>query len=201
MNRHRLFFQHRVSPSLCVGILLLALLSSSLSTATTTVAFVSLSSATSSAPSSIILSAKTLPSPRPPPRRNLKKRPGRQGRDRRNSKMAPFTNGNNDATSVIEFPWEIAEVRPMIKAKSIEAGTDYWIDEEELAKSIERERAIKNRKAMESEISQEKLKTEIAAPYKQNWIGLLSTVVVVLAFIVKQFPELLVPPSIPFPDL
>ena len=54
---------------------------------------------------------------------------------------------------------------------------------------------------MESEISQEKLKTEIAAPYKQNWIGLLSTVVVVLAFIVKQFPELLVPPSIPFPDL
>jgi len=54
---------------------------------------------------------------------------------------------------------------------------------------------------METEISQEKLKSEVLAPYKQNWIGLLSVSIIVLAVIIKQFPDLLDAPLIPIPDL
>ena len=43
--------------------------------------------------------------------------------------------------------------------------------------------------------------TEVVAPYKQNWIGLISVTVIVLAAIVTNFPELLENPSISFPDL
>jgi len=54
---------------------------------------------------------------------------------------------------------------------------------------------------MEGEISQEKLRKEVVAPYKENWIGLFSVGVIVLATIVTQFPELLNTPLIPIPDL
>lgn len=70
-----------------------------------------------------------------------------------------------------------------------------------MLKYTEREQAIKNRKSMEGEISQDKLKEEVVAPYKQNWIGLISVGMIVLAVIVKEFPELLNAPSIPIPDL
>lgn len=93
------------------------------------------------------------------------------------------------------------ETRPLIRSKKIEAGEDYWIEEEELKKYSEREKAIKNRKAMEGEISIEKLKEEVVAPYKQNWIGFISVGIIVLAVIVKEFPELLNTPMIPIPDL
>ena len=89
----------------------------------------------------------------------------------------------------------------MVRSKSIEAGEDYWIDEADLQKYTQREQAIKNRKAMEGEISKEKLQQEVVAPYKQNWIGLLSASIVVLAAILKENPELLNTPMIPIPDL
>jgi hypothetical protein len=54
---------------------------------------------------------------------------------------------------------------------------------------------------MEGEMSKEKLMTEVTAPYKQNWIGIFSVLVVTLAFIVTNFPEALENPSISFPDL
>jgi len=38
------------------------------------------------------------------------------------------------------------EVRPLVNFKSKEAGLDYWMDEDELKKSIKLEKAIKNRK-------------------------------------------------------
>ena len=47
------------------------------------------------------------------------------------------------------------------------AGQDYWIDPKELEKERIREEAIKNRKSMEGEVPKEKLRAEIAAPYKQ----------------------------------
>ncbi len=53
----------------------------------------------------------------------------------------------------------------------------------------------------QGEISKEKLRTEVVAPYKQNWIGLLSVGFVVLAVIIKNFPELLIGPVIQIPDL
>lgn len=54
---------------------------------------------------------------------------------------------------------------------------------------------------MEGEITQEKLRAEVAAPYKQNWIGFFSVGIVILATIVTQFPELLNQPLIQIPDL
>lgn len=93
------------------------------------------------------------------------------------------------------------ETRPLVRSRSVEAGEDYWIDEEEMKKSLERKQAIKNRKSMEGEISQQKLREEVVAPYKQNWIGYFSVFIVVLATIITQFPELLNTPVIPIPDL
>mmetsp|Transcript_22800 Transcript_22800/g.33387 ORF Transcript_22800/g.33387 Transcript_22800/m.33387 type:complete len:192 (-) Transcript_22800:305-880(-) len=128
-------------------------------------------------------------------RRDLKKR----SRRKRDGKSKTATINNSDSTN---NPRQVTiETRPLVRSKSIEAGEDYWIDEEDLKKSLEREDAIRNRKAMEGEISQEKLRTEVVAPYKQNWIGLFSVGIVVLATIVTQFPELLNAPVIPFPDL
>lgn len=143
-------------------------------------------------------------------RRDLKKRPNRRGR-RSGSSINPTTSSSsstqtvpssssttttNTNTKIIE-----SEVRPLVRAAKVEAGEDYWIDEEELQKSLDRKMAIQNRKANEGEITQEKLRTEVVAPYKQNWIGLFSVGVVVLATIVTNFPELLQSPVIPIPDL
>jgi len=100
----------------------------------------------------------------------------------------------------MEMEMEV-ETRPLVRSRSVEAGEDYWIDEEEMKKSLERKQAIKNRKSMEGEISQQKLREEVVAPYKQNWIGYFSVFIVVLATIVTQFPELLNTPVIPIPDL
>jgi hypothetical protein len=102
----------------------------------------------------------------------------------------------NTKASIVQI-----ETRPLVRSKSIEAGEDYWIDETEFLKYSQREEAKKNRKASEGEISREKLQKEVVAPYKQNWIGLLSVGVIVLAVIVKEFPDLLNSPIIPIPDL
>ena len=50
-------------------------------------------------------------------------------------------------------------------------------------------------------MSDEKLKREIAAPYKDNWIGVFSLLIAGLSILVVAFPELLEIPSIPIPDL
>jgi len=50
-------------------------------------------------------------------------------------------------------------------------------------------------------MSKEKLRDEIVAPYKQNWIGFFSMVVVILATIVTKFPEAVEIPVIKIPDL
>jgi hypothetical protein len=47
----------------------------------------------------------------------------------------------------------------------------------------------------------DKLWTEVFAPYKQNWIGVFSVVIIILATIVTNFPELLNQPVIQIPDL
>eukprot|EP00565_Helicotheca_tamesis_P005043 CAMPEP_0185724310 /NCGR_PEP_ID=MMETSP1171-20130828/826_1 /TAXON_ID=374046 /ORGANISM="Helicotheca tamensis, Strain CCMP826" /LENGTH=183 /DNA_ID=CAMNT_0028392129 /DNA_START=267 /DNA_END=818 /DNA_ORIENTATION=+ len=120
-------------------------------------------------------------------RRTLKKR--------RKRKKDVATNEKDD------FPWDTADIRPLVRSSRIEAGEDYWIDEEDLKKSLERDEAIANRKAMEGEIPKEKLRTEVVAPYKQNWIGLFSVGIVTLAVIINKFPELLQTPVIPIPDL
>jgi hypothetical protein len=139
-------------------------------------------------------------------RRDLKKRPNRRGRRTGNSventstkqihKNNQEVNNNN---SIVE-----SELRPLVRAKKVEAGEDYWIDEAELQKSLQRKIDIQNRKSAMprvGEISKDRLRTEVAAPYKQNWIGLFSVGIIVLATIVTNFPELLVTPLIQIPDL
>jgi len=58
-----------------------------------------------------------------------------------------------------------------------------------------------NKKAMEGTMSKEKLRDEVVAPYKQNWIGFFSMVIVILATIVTKFPEAVEIPVIKIPDL
>jgi hypothetical protein len=89
----------------------------------------------------------------------------------------------------------------LISSASKEAGEDYWIDEEDLEKERRRKDGIKNRKAMEGEVSKEKLWSEVKAPYKQNWIGYFSVTIAILSAIIIKFPELLDQPVIAFPDL
>jgi hypothetical protein len=54
---------------------------------------------------------------------------------------------------------------------------------------------------MEGEISRDKLRREVVAPYKQNWIGIFSVIVIILSTIATKFPEVMQIPVIPIPDL
>ena len=99
------------------------------------------------------------------------------------------------------FPWDTAESRPLIKERKVETGEDYWIDEEELKAEEARIQAIRNRKAMEGEIPKEKLWSEVKAPYKQNWIGYFSIMIMIISAIIIKFPELLDQPIVQIPDL
>ena len=123
------------------------------------------------------------------------------------------------------------EVRPVRRRDRVEAGLDYWIDESDLKKDKEKRIAMKNRKvchlfiyvlicffsrfeqstdsvccdtitkSLEDTMPKEKLREEVVAPYKQNWIGIFSVFIVVLSVIGNAFPELLQNPIIRIPDL
>lgn len=75
------------------------------------------------------------------------------------------------------------------------------MDPKDVEREQQRQDAVANRKSMEGEMSKEKLISEVVAPYKQNWIGNISVVIIILAAIVTNFPEALENPSIGFPDL
>ena len=119
----------------------------------------------------------------------------RKGRERK-SPSADFS-----STQHRQNPDDVWETKPLIAAQRKEAGEDFWIDPEDIKREKERKQAIANRKAAESEMPQSKLRSEIVAPYKQNWIGIISVLFIVLATIVKNFPQVLENPSIGFPDL
>lgn len=123
------------------------------------------------------------------PRRNLQKRRKRQ------KDVSAFV---DPRAKEDDFPWDTAESRPLITANAIEAGEDYWIDEEELKKQEERRKPPKR---LEGQVTDEKLWGEVLSPYRQNWIGLFSVMIAVLVVIVTQFPELLQTPVITIPDL
>lgn len=128
------------------------------------------------------------------PRRALQKRRKKGGTD---SSSSP---SDFRRTTKLEddFPWDTAESRPLIKSDRVEAGEDYWIAEEDL-KKVQEERKPPTRQP--GQVTDEKLWGEVLSPYRQNWIGVASVVVVVLAVIVSQFPELLQTPVITIPDL
>ncbi len=78
-------------------------------------------------------------------------------------------------------------------------GEDYWIDPYELMALQQKQR--QNRTVVVGQVPKEKLWTEVLAPYQQNWIGVCSMIVVMLATIIIKFPELLNPPVIQIPDI
>ena len=132
------------------------------------------------------------------PRRSLQKR---RKRVRETTFVTqPTTNSNNRDNNDDDFPWDTAESRPLIKAEAQEAGEDYWIAEEDLQK-LQQAQAQARPRRLEGQVTDEKLWTEVLSPYRQNWIGLASVLVVVLAVIITQFPELLQSPIITIPDL
>jgi len=92
----------------------------------------------------------------PPPkriaRRDLKKRRNKGQRQSRSRGVEDVIVSNTSA---------ILETRPLVRSISVEAGEDYWIDEDDLRKSLERQQAIKNRKIMEGEIPKEKLQMRL----------------------------------------
>jgi hypothetical protein len=104
------------------------------------------------------------------------------------------SSNNSDDQMVDDFPWETAESRPLVKASAREAGEDYWIDEMEFQRYQQREAQI--RAIDPGQIPQSKLRTEVVNPYKQNWIGLISVSIIAIAFIFKNFPEVINPPMI-----
>ncbi|KAL7523692.1 hypothetical protein ACHAXR_001047 [Thalassiosira sp. AJA248-18] len=168
----------------------------------------------------IFLSSPIPTGDRPPPRRTLKKRKNK--RRQRMDQLSNNTDNNIQHTSQQQSlsvgggnkndsyyyddddddDDEIIEIRPVRRRDAVEAGLDYWIDETDLKRERQRRMEMKNRKPMEvGAISKEKLRNEVVAPYKQNWIGLVSVFIVILSAIGTAFPELLQIPVIPIPDL
>jgi hypothetical protein len=114
------------------------------------------------------------------------------------------SNNNDDNYSSGIGGGEMVEIRPLISSTAKEVGEDYWIDEEELRRAKERqleEQRMRLRRREPGQVTDEKLWGEVLSPYKDNWIGIFSVVIVVLATIVTQFPELLQTPLISIPDL
>ena len=147
----------------------------------------------------------SVPPSRPQPRRKLKKRSRRRqrragGKGIYQQETVGAETGTGGSDDGRESTTEV-QVRPLAKARAVEAGLDYWIDETDLQREREREITLQNRQLLEGEIPQHKLREEVVAPYKQNWIGWLSVGVVVLVTITKLEPGLLDSPVIPIPDL
>lgn len=127
-----------------------------------------------------------------------------------NSKVSTSSSSRNLVTSKTMGKFH-EEVRPLIKSVSRERGTDYWIDPIDYEREQRREQERLQRRQRERErrgggkdkmIPDEKLWSEVKAPYRQNWIGYFSVLIAVLSMIVVKFPELLESPTtIQYPDL
>lgn len=130
-------------------------------------------------------------------RRDLQKRQRRRHRlvDAGGAVDPTKSKGNDDQGREMNG---LLEIRPLIKSYAREQGVDYWIDEEELQKYAE---SIRRRPREAGQVPDEKLWQEVLSPYRENWIGLFSVFVVVIATIVVNFPELLQTPVIRLPDL
>jgi len=76
-----------------------------------------------------------------------------------------------------------------------EQGEDYYVDPALLREELEREAAAEERrksfKLKKDMFGQEKLRAEIAAPYKNNLIGIIVVSIGVIAVLFAFFPELL----------
>lgn len=142
-------------------------------------------------PSVQLSETTTLFSSPPPrkPRRDLKKRRNR---------VRDLLTGRSPEDAAF---WEKAESRSLIPSDAKEKGQDYWVDEEALKREQQREAARKAARQSGNQVPDEKLWGEILSPYRQNWIGFISVCIIAIAFIIKNFPELVENPTIQLPDL
>mmetsp|Transcript_9874 Transcript_9874/g.24614 ORF Transcript_9874/g.24614 Transcript_9874/m.24614 type:complete len:268 (+) Transcript_9874:284-1087(+) len=170
--------------------------------------------------SSLFMAPQT-PQPRKP-RRMLKKRTLKEGDGRRRKRSR--RNRHDESSSIGSIlPGIVSpnknkantngdkmtqEYRPMVASIRRDTGEDYWIDPKDLEREQRRKEDLEKQRAAflegkgEQAMPEEKLMTEVKAPYRQNWIGYFSLMVAILSVIVSQFPELLEPaPTIRFPDL
>jgi len=88
----------------------------------------------------------------------IQKRPNkrrRNGVSRTINANASLSTATSNKTQQKEIVVE-SEIRPLVRAKKIEAGEDYWIDEKDLQKSLERKRALKNRKVRQLNIQRKR---------------------------------------------
>lgn len=76
-----------------------------------------------------------------------------------------------------------------------EAGEDFWVDPKLYKKEVERKRRDETRrkqfKRKDTNFASAKLREEIAAPYKNNYVGLAVVGMGIVAVIFSLFPELL----------
>ena len=71
-----------------------------------------------------------------------------------------------------------------------EQGDDYWYDAKSLLQfDMEAMKKLVQR-PVQGQISKDRLKAEIAAPYKNNWLGLSVAAVAVIIWFVKNNPQL-----------
>jgi len=150
-----------------------------------------------------------------------KRRPKRGDRKRRREVMSssssissPFENiipgiisnnsrnwNDNDRRNALNNNEYNSEYRPLVPSVRRDMGEDYWIDPIDFEREQQQQR-LKEKKKRQHGITDEKLWTEVKAPYQQNWIGYFSVMIAILSIIVSQFPELLEPiPTIRYPDL
>eukprot|EP00531_Pseudo-nitzschia_arenysensis_P011559 CAMPEP_0116130176 /NCGR_PEP_ID=MMETSP0329-20121206/8318_1 /TAXON_ID=697910 /ORGANISM="Pseudo-nitzschia arenysensis, Strain B593" /LENGTH=210 /DNA_ID=CAMNT_0003624493 /DNA_START=162 /DNA_END=794 /DNA_ORIENTATION=+ len=167
--------------------------------------------------------APQTPQPRRP-RRMLKKRTLKEGDGRRRKRNRRNRHAENSSSSIGSIlPGIVSpnknkndnknsqmtqEYRPLVASVRRDAGEDYWIDPKDLEREQKRKEELEEQRRAflegkgEQAMPDEKLMTEVKAPYRQNWIGYFSLMVALLSIIVSQFPELLEPtPTIRFPDL
>ena len=135
------------------------------------------------------------PPPQQPPKRQARRNLQKRRRKNRVGASVPAGSSSTRADPLgDDFPWDTAEARPLVRSSAREAGEDYWIDPDDLRRATERAERI--RPPDPGQIPEEKLWTEVLSPYKQNWIGLISVSIIAIAFIFKNFPELMDPPII-----
>jgi hypothetical protein len=128
----------------------------------------------------------------PPPRK------ARRDLKKRRNRVRDLLTGRSPEDAAF---WEKSESRPLISSNAKEKGQDYWVDEEALKREQEREAARIAARQSGKQVPDEKLWGEILSPYRQNWIGFISVVIITIAFIIRNFPELVENPIIQLPDL